>query len=440
MTNAAPLDRATLNDHPPRLVERRHLFPFLLVASLFMTWTLAASLNDVLIRHFQRALDISRTQSSLIQFAFYIGYFCAAIPAGLIIRRLGFKAGLLTGLLLYAAGALLFYPAAAIREYGAFLGALYLIAFGLAFLETSANPYVAILGPSATGPARLILAQGFAGIGAIAGPAIGGLFIMSGIERSPAELKAMPAAALDAYRSAEAAAVQMPYVILGCAILFLVLLVALTRFPDIERTGEGPADHRGSILRVLRHARLRWAVVAQFFYVGAQVGIWSFFIDFTKDALPALPERQVAFLLSGSIAMLMIGRFAGALIQRFVRPARLLGLFAATNILLCLIAATTNGMVAVGALWLTSLFMSIMFPSIFALGVEGLGDETEMGSSLLVMAIVGGAFIPPAMGLIAEVAGGLHPAMVVPAICFAVCMGFALALPASPHRATRLDA
>lgn len=422
----------------PAMVERRHLLPFLLVACLFTTWTFAASLNDVLIRHFQHALDISRTQSSFIQIAFYVGYFCAAIPAGLVIRRFGFKAGMLTGLLLYAVGAFLFYPAASSQAFPAFLGALYLIAFGLAFLETSANPYVAILGPPATGAARLNLAQGFAGIGAITGPAIGGLFILSSVERTPADLAAMSASALSAYHSSEAASVQIPYVTLGSGILLLALLIALTRFPDIETTQHNGT--RGGILRVLRHARLRWAVVAQFCYVGAQVGIWSFFIDFTKDALPATPERQVAFWLSASIALLMIGRFLGAFVQRFVKPARLLGAFAAANIVLCLIAAGTGGVVAVAALWLTSLFMSIMFPSIFALGVEGLGEETQMGSSLLVMAIVGGAFIPPAMGLISERMGGLHSAMVVPAACFAVCLVFAFRLPASPHRDAPIEA
>ncbi|NKJ02933.1 L-fucose:H+ symporter permease [Novosphingobium sp. SG707] len=411
----------------PALVERRHLLPFALIACLFATWTFAASLNDVLIRHFQHALDISRTQSSFIQIAFYVGYFCAAIPAGLVIRRLGYKAGILAGLTLYALGAFLFYPAASLQAFPAFLGALYLIAFGLAFLETSANPYVAILGPSATGAARLNLAQGFAGLGAITGPAVGGLFIISGVERSPADLAAMAPAARAAYRATEAASVQMPYVTLGSAIVLLGLLIAMTRFPEVENAKRNLPQ--GGALHVLRHTRLRWAVVAQFFYVGAQVGIWSFFIDFTKDALPHTPERQAAFWLSASIALLMAGRFLGAFLQRFVKPARLLGACAAANIVLCLIAAGSAGGPAVAALWLSSLFMSIMFPSIFAMGVEGLGNETEMGSSLLVMAIVGGAFIPPGMGLISEHWASLHAAMLVPAACFAVCLTFAVLLP-----------
>lgn len=420
-------------DLRPPVVERRYLLQFLIVAMLFLSWALAASLNDVLIRHFQRAFDITRTGSSLIQLAFYVGYFCAAIPAGLVIRRYGFKAGMLTGLLLYGFGALLFYPAAEVRLYGAFLAALYLIAFGLAFLETSANPYVTVLGDPRTGAARLNLAQGFYGIGAIAGPAIGGLFILSGDERSLAAIKAMPAAAAEAYRASEAATVQMPYLVLGGAILLLAFLVGMVRFPEIGRS-DAAAKARGSLLRVLRHRRLRWAVVSQFFYVGAQVGIWSFFIDFTKDLMPSLPDRVVAFSLSGSLGLLMIGRFSGAWLQRFINPARLLAAYAVANILLCVIAVLGTGMTAVTALWLTSFFMSIMFPTIFALGVEGLAEETDIASSLLIMAIVGGALIPPAMGFLADKFGGIHHAMLIPAACFAICLFFAIALPRAPDR------
>lgn len=417
----------------PPVVERRYLLQFLIVAMLFLSWALAASLNDVLIRHFQRAFDITRTESSLIQLAFYVGYFCAAIPAGLVIRRYGFKAGMITGLLLYGLGALLFYPAAEIRLYAAFLGALYLIAFGLAFLETSANPYVTVLGDPATGAARLNLAQGFYGIGAIAGPAIGGLFILSGNERSPAEIRAMPAAAAETYRASEAAMVQMPYLVLGGAILLLALLVARVRFPEMG-SSDAVAGRRGPMLRVLRHRRLRWAVVTQFFYVGAQVGIWSFFIDFTKDLMPNLPDRVVAFSLSASLGLLMIGRFSGAWLQRFINPARLLAAYAVANILLCVTAVSSTGMTAVAALWLTSFFMSIMFPTIFALGVEGLGEETDIASSLLIMAIVGGALIPPTMGFLSDRIGGIHHAMLIPAACFVICLIFAIALPRTSDR------
>lgn len=406
----------------PPLVERRYLLAFALVTSLFFSWALAAALNDVLIRQFQKALDVSRTQASLIQFAFYIGYFCAALPAGLLIRRLGYKPVMLIGLGLYATGALLFYPAAEVRLFWPFLAALYIIAFGLACLETAANPYILILGDPRTASARLNLAQAFYGFGAILGPVIGGLFIFSGIEHDSATRAGMTAEALAAYRAQEAAAVQGPYLAIALAVCLLAAVIARARFPAIEHAGTGMRPRFAS---VLRHRRLVGAVIAQFFYVGAQVGIWSFFIDFAKDQAPDLSERTVAFLLSASLGMLLVGRFSGALIQRRIAPARLLAWYAVANIALCLTASLATGLVAVGALWLTSFFMSIMFPTIFAIGTAGLDEETEAGSSFLIMAIIGGALIPPLMGLVSDTVGGVHHMMVVPALCFGVCLAFA---------------
>jgi FHS family L-fucose permease-like MFS transporter len=410
---------------PPPIVERRYAVAFALVTTLFFSWALAAALNDVLIRQFQKALDLTRAQSSLIQTAFYLGYFCAAIPAGLLIRRYGYKATILFGLGCYAAGAFLFYPAAEIQRFGVFLTALYVIAIGLGFLETASNPYVSILGAKETASARLNLAQSFYGVGAILGPVIGGLFVFSGVEHSPAALAAMTTAERAAWRTSEAATVQAPYLAIGVAVCLLAVLIARTRFPRIERPLAERTEVR-SFWAVLRHRRLVQAVVTQFFYVGAQVGVWSFFIDFAKNQAPRLGERNVAFLLSGSLAMLMVGRFSGAFLQRRIAPARLLAIYAVANVLLCGAAATLSGEVAVAALWLTSFFMSIMFPTIFALGVEGLGEETESGSSFLIMSIIGGALIPPAMGLVSDRIGGVHHMMAIPMLCFLVVLGFAV--------------
>jgi FHS family L-fucose permease-like MFS transporter len=408
-------------------VDRRYLLAFAIVTTLFFAWAFAASLNDVLIRQFQKALALTRTQSSLIQLAFYIGYFCAALPAGLMIRRAGYKRTIIVGLLLYAIGALLFYPAAEVQRYGFFLIALYVIAFGLAFLETAANPYVSILGHPVTASARLNLAQSFYGLGAIFGPIIGGMFIFSGVERTPTQLSAMTAGQVALYRTAEAANVKGPYVAIGIAIVLLALLVAFTPFPRLDRESAAatPRPNR-SALAVFWRRRVRLAVLAQFFYVGAQVTVWSFFIDFSKSMLPQLPERTAAFLLSASLGMLMIGRFSGAFIQARVAPSRLLAVYAAINVLLCLVAATASGWMAVGALWLTSFFMSIMFPTIFALGIEDLGEDTNMGSSFLIMSIIGGAIIPPLTGLLSEQIGGIQHGMLVPSLCFSVCLGFAI--------------
>jgi len=411
------------------IVDRRYLLAFAIVTTLFFAWAFAASLNDVLIRQFQKALALTRTQSSLIQLAFYIGYFCAALPAGLVIRRAGYKRTIIIGLLLYAVGALLFYPAAEVQRYGFFLVALYVIAFGLAFLETAANPYISILGHPVTASARLNLAQSFYGLGAIFGPIIGGMFIFSGVEHTSAQLSAMTASQVALFRTTEAANVKGPYVAIGIAILLLALLVAFTPFPRLDRdpsTATPTPRPKRSAFAVFWRRRVRLAVIAQFFYVGAQVTVWSFFIDFSKAMLPQLPEKTAAFLLSASLGMLMIGRFSGAFIQARVAPARLLALYAAINVLLCLMAVAASGWMAVGALWLTSFFMSIMFPTIFALGIEGLGEETNLGSSFLIMSIIGGAIVPPLTGLLSERIGGIQYGMLAPALCFSVCLGFAI--------------
>ena len=408
---------------PPAIVERRYAIAFALVTSLFFSWALAAALNDVLIRQFQKALDLTRAQSSLIQTAFYLGYFCAAMPAALLIRRIGYKGTILVGLCCYAAGAFLFYPAAEVQRFWLFLTALYVIAIGLGFLETASNPYISILGARETASARLNLAQSFYGVGAILGPVIGGLFIFSGVEHNPAALAAMPDAQRSAWRASEAAAVQGPYVAIGVAVCLLAVLIARTRFPPIERPLSERSDVR-PLWAVLRHRRLVAAVAAQFFYVGAQVGVWSFFIDFAKSQAPQLIERNVAFLLSGSLGMLMIGRFSGAFLQSRIAPAKLLAIYGVANVALCAAAVVLNGELAVGALWLTSFFMSIMFPTIFALGIEDLGEETESGASFLIMSIIGGALIPPAMGLISDRIGGVHHMMAIPMLCFAAVTGF----------------
>jgi MFS transporter, FHS family, L-fucose permease len=432
-SNAA--DGPTVQRQPVPIIERRYFLAFALVTTLFFSWAFAASLNDILIRQFQKALALSRTQTSLVQLAFYIGYFCAALPAGLAIRRAGYKTTMIIGLGLYALGAFLFYPAAEVQRYVFFLAALYIIAFGLAFLETAANPYVSILGRPETASSRLNLAQSIYGLGAICGPIIGGVFIFSGVERTPAQIALMTTSQIAAYRKAETALVQGPYLAVGIGITLLALLVYFTSFPNLSKGGErrSMSGPKPSPLSVLRHARLRSAVVAQFFYVGAQVGIWSFFIDFSKSMMPNVAERTVAFLLSASLAMLMIGRFTGAFIQVRVSPARLLALYAGANILLCLSAVVSSGQLAVGSLWLTSFFMSIMFPTIFALGVQDLADETELGSSFLIMSIIGGAVVPPIMGLISDQIGGIHHAMLIPAFCFAVCLAFALRISRLPR-------
>lgn len=394
---------------------------FVLVTSVFFAWALANNLNDILIRQFQKALALSRGEAGFIQFVFYLAYFLWAIPAGLLLRRFGYRAGLLLGLGLYACGALLFYPAAEVHRYWAFLGALFVLASGAAFLETAANPFIARFGDPSRASQRLNLAQGFNGLGALMAPIVGGLFIFSGVEHSASDIGRMSDEQLQAYRAAEATMVQGPYLVLAVFVTMLAVALARVRLPVIPKP-EG--ENTGSLTSVLKDRQLIAAVIAQFFYVGAQVGIWSYFVDFVKHLMPETPERTAAYFLSGSLLHFMTGRFIGTALMHRISPTRLLGLFAVINIALVVLAILLPGGNAVALLGLTSFFMSIMFPTIFALGIRDLGEGTALGSSLIIMAIIGGAIFPPLMGLVSERLD-LQSALALPLLCFAVVGIFA---------------
>ena len=405
------------------ILERRYLLPFLLVTTLFFAWAMAAQLNDILIRQFQKALELSRGQAGFIQTAFYAGYFFGAIPAGLAMRRWGYKNGILIGLALYCGGALMFYPAAEVRVFGVFLAALYTIAFGLAFLETAANPYVSVMGDARTGPARLNIAQSFYGIGAFVGPFLGSVFIFSGVEYSAAEIAALPAADLDAWRAAEAKTVQQPYLWLAACIATIAVMIFFSKFPKIEEQSTKAA---GRVKDLFAHPHLILAAVTQFFYVGAQVCIWSFFIDFVKDLSPETTEKAAGRLLSYGFLTLMVGRFSGGFLMSIFRPHRLLIIYAIGAIAFLCVAMLAEGWTAIWALWITTFFMSIMWPTVFALGVDGLGPLTKLGSSFMIMAIVGGAVFAPIMGAVADSSMGIQLSLLVPLLGFFAVLAFAL--------------
>ena len=404
------------------VVEKRYAIAFALTATLFFAWGLASQFNDLLLHHFQKALDLSRTRASFTQFAFYIGYFCAPLPAAMIIRRLGYKKTIIIGLGLYAIGAFLFFPAAHLRIYGVFLAALYIIAIGAGFLETSANPYIAIMGAPETASPRLNFAQAFNGVATVLGPLVGGYLIFSGVEYTPAQQAAMGPSAVDAWRAQEAAAVGPPYLVLGLLMVVIASAIALTTYPTLRpdvtpQTGRSP-------FAVLARPRVLYAVIAQFFYVGAQVGTWSLLVDFAQEAAH-VPERTGAQVyLEATMIAFCVGRFFGAWLQRTINPPRQLMLYAGCNILLCCLAATLGGFPSLWALVATSFFMSIMFPTIFALGLEGLGHETEFASSFIVMAICGAAVVPPIMAAVAGVTGALHWSMFILALCYVVVVSF----------------
>ena len=400
---------------------------FALIVSLFFLWGMANNLNDILIKQFKKAFELSDFQAGLVQSAFYMGYFLLAMPAGVCMRRFGYKGTLLIGLGLYAAGAFLFYPAAAVHTYGLFLLALFVIASGLAFLETSANPLVTVLGPAESATQRLNFAQSFNPLGSIAGILVGQHFIFSGVEHTQAELAAMTPAARNAYYAAESAAVQMPYLVIGAIVVAWAVLIAFVRFPALaEDTSHDAKSGSAHIGRLLRNSRFMFAVLAQFFYVGAQVGVWSYLIRYVQSTMPGTPEKSAANFLTASLVVFMVGRFAGTALMRRNAPVRLLGVFAATNIALTAFAVLVPGAFGAYALVATSFFMSVMFPTIFSLGLDDLGDDDrKLGSPFLVMAIVGGALLTIAMGATSDWMG-IHWAFAVPTLCFIVIFWFAM--------------
>lgn len=405
---------------------KRYLIPLLLIVSLFFLWGAANNLNDVLMKHFKKAFTLSDFQTGLVQSAFYFGYFCFAIPAALFMKRFGYKAAVVLGLVLFGAGALLFVPAADMHSYGFFLVALYVLASGLAFLETSANPLITVLGDPDSAEQRLTFAQSFNPLGSIAGVLIGSSFILSGVELTPEQTAAMSQSALEAYYTTESQAVKGPYIAIGLFVLFWAALVAWVKFPPAALKAADETASRGDYRALLARPYFLLGVVAQFFYVGAQVGIWSYLIRYTQVEIPDTPEKVAAQAITMSLALFFAGRFVGAAVMDRIAPAKMLAGFATINILLCGLGALVGGPVGLGALIVTSLFMSIMFPTIFALSIRGLGPLTKAGASLQVMSIIGGAVLTALMGYVSD-SGGIKLAMLVPVGCFVAILMFARA-------------
>lgn len=425
-------DRPVRTDSP----QQNYKLAMALVTSLFFLWGLANSLNGTLIKHFQTALNLNRGQAGFVDSAFYIGYFFMAVPAGMFMAKRGFKKGILLGLILYALGGLLFYPAAELRSYGFFLFALFTIACGLAFLETAANPYVTILGDPEKSANRINFAQSFNGLSIIMGPLIGGLFIFSEKSYSNEELNAMPFAEAELIRIHEAQSVQTPYLVIAAVVILVAVLFAFTKMPEPESGGE---KSEGSIGSLLKKSHLVLGVLAQFFYVGAQAALWGYFVDYKMLLSPdenldvaigfgklmakltggnpeMSPVQIASFHASFALIIFMIGRFIGTALMNRFRSQDLLAVYALACSLLLGIAMFTDGLAAVLAIMAVYFFMSIMFPTIFALATQGLGNQMKMGASFVIMAIVGGAVIAPLTGYVSKI--NMHISLIVPIACF----------------------
>jgi MFS transporter, FHS family, L-fucose permease len=403
------------------MINSKTKLAIVLITSLFFLWGFALNLNPILIPHLKKACQLSDLQSALIDSASYIAYFLVALPAGLFMKKFGYKSGITLGLMLFALGTFLFFPAAELRNYTFFLVALFVIASGLTFLETAANPYITVLGDADSATQRLNFAQSFNGLAAFLAPLIGGQLILSGKTLSAQEEQSMSPEQLNQYLNHEASSVQIPFVIIGIVVLLVAFLIWQTTLPEIKEDKDSASNSEGSIWA---EKNLIFGVLAQFFYVGGQVCVSSFFIRFSGK-VAGIEEKTASIYLSVALLGFMIGRFVGTYLMQFISPPKLLAIYSVISFILLFVATITNGMVSIYALIAVQFFMSIMFPTIFALSIRGLGEKTKIGSSLVIMAIVGGAIFPVIMGRVSDVSN-IQTSYIVPALCFIVVFFFAL--------------
>jgi len=407
-----------------RLITAGTIIPFVLVTTLFFMWGIPNNLNGVLIKQFMKSMEISRFQAGLIQSAFYLGYFVLAVPAAILMRRYSYKTGIVFGLLLYATGCLLFWPAAITGQYSFFLLSLFVIASGLAFLETGANPFIALLGNPESSEQRLNFSQAFNPIGSVVGVLLGTIFIFSGVEPDETKIASMKIAGeYSGFLQHETMRVVKPYLALALFAVVWALLIIKVKFPKLEAEKRDLPDSKGSFRDLLQFPYFWKGVLAQFFYVGAQVGTWSYFIPYVQD-YTGQPEKVAGYFLTGTLVAFGLGRFSATWLMRYIKPGRLMGLYGFINVILVGFSVLNPGWLGVWTLFFTSFFMSLMYPTIFAASIKGLGENTKIGGSILVMAIIGGALCTPLMGYIAEIAKSMAVAMMVPLFAYLYILYF----------------
>ncbi len=409
--------------------EVNYTFPLTALTSLFFMWGFLTCLNDILIPHLKNVFELNYTESMLIQFVFFTAYFICSMPSGWLVKRFGYKNGIVVGLIIAGIGCLFFYPSAEFRSYPFFLFALFVMASGITLLQVAANPYVTILGKPETASSRLNLTQAFNSLGTTVAPFFGSLLILSVAVKSAEEIKALNAAELEAYRLAEAAAVQVPYLGLAAALFVIAGIFAYIKLPDFRDNSldnmdenssvvdESNLDHLHNSAWKYRHVIL--GAIAIFVYVGGEVAIGSFLVNYLGlKEIAGLPEAEAGKLISFYWGGAMVGRFLGSAIQRVIKPGIMLGFNAIVAVVLLLTTMATTGQVAMWSILAIGLFNSIMFPTIFSLGVAGLGKHTSQASGIIITGIVGGAIIPVAQGAIADYVTGLHHAFIIPVFCY----------------------
>lgn len=388
---------------------KSYLVPFILITSLFLLWGFAHGLLDVLNKHFQGVFTMTKAESGLVQFSTYIAYFLMALPAGAFMKRYGYRKGIIMGLLLFAIGAFGFIPAAFLHSATPFLIALFVIACGLCILETAANPYSTILGPSASAAQRLNLSQSFNGLGWILGPLVGGLLIFGASE-------------------GDSMALTKPYILVGGIVLFVALLFFFTKLPEIKPEEEEEVTaivEEKPAASLWKRRQFVRSVVAQFCYCAAQTGIFGFFINYVTEMDPGISNLRASRILAfGGMALFMIGRLSGSFTMKWLAPGRLLTWYSLLSAVCMALVVASVGTLSLYALYLSFFFMSIMFPTIFALGLEGMGVYTKKASSYIVMGVAGGAFSPMLMGYIGE--ENMALGFIVPLIAFLYILYFAI--------------
>jgi FHS family L-fucose permease-like MFS transporter len=420
--------RPTVSAGNAKMFPTSHRVLFALVIVLFFLWGMSNNLTDILVQQFKKSFELTQLGAQLVQTANFLGYFCMAIPAALMMRRWGYKAGMIVGLGTFGVGMILFWPAAMSGTYQPFLFALFMVGCGASILETASNPFMAQFGPADTSERRLNFAQSFNPPGTIIGVIIGARFIFSGIELKQPQIAAMRQAGTYAkYLHSELIRVVPTYVVLGMVVLSFAVVLSRMEFPSIVGEHEHETGDHGSFRALLRYPHLWLAVAANFCNVGAQVATWSSLIPYMKQ-FTGVSERVAAAYLTGTLVAMALGRFFSTHLMKYIAASRLLGIYGATNIVLLAFAITRPGMHGAYAIVASSFFLSIMFPTIFALGLKGLGANTKLAGSFLVMAVAGGAVFPPILGLIARQTGSVAKGYIVPLVgyvgvvlyCFAV--------------------
>ncbi|MBP1124545.1 MULTISPECIES: L-fucose:H+ symporter permease [Pseudomonas] len=419
-------------------LNRTPWFAFILLCSIFALWAAAASMNDVLIAHFKKAFLLSDFQTAFVQSAFYLGYFFVAIPAAMVVRRFSYKSTILIGLLLYMLGCLLFFPAASTAKYGMFLLALFVIAAGLSFLETACNTYSTLMGPRETGTRRLNISQTFHPFGAMAGVYVGSFVMFKSTDATTEQLTQMSATEAAVQQLQMIQSTLLPYKWMIAVLVLMFILVAITRFPACK--GNKPAGSkagssvRQSLGRLWRNPRFTFGVLAQFLYVGAQVGVWSFTIRLAMQ-MGGMNERSASWFLMTTFAAYFVGKMIANLLMRRLHPAKVLAIYGVLCIVLLAYTILVPNISAVYAAVGVSIFLGPCWPTIYGLTIDGLGEDTGVGGSLLVMSIVGGGVIPIFQGLLSDASGGnMQLAYSVPLLCFIVIVIYALKCMRQPGR------